>query len=321
MTSPLFQNSDDQIAFQRYKNAVQADVDTACYFDDFCSLVHDKITTFSVFKSEYENYMMKYETKYLAEIKNSPKLERAYRAHMREHYCRQNLPWPIAFGLFYAANLKPKLIREFVVFNEKGLEMVRAFYKWLDTADPPTKKPGLVSLMHNGKPINTIELEAYINTLYCQKHMWQKLEEGGRVDDWVSKIRTNLIKLLRKKLALIKLIPGKCAKRHYFVYEICHVLLRFNKCFNCSHFSFESFLKTFIKKGLEFSFNYGVPEGMYLIAQFYPDMICDDCCPWINTETANYSETNVPLLLQISTFFKLSWCIEYWSEEYHLCIY
>jgi hypothetical protein len=320
--APFFQNSDDQIAFQSYKNAVQADVNTACYFEDFCGLSHAAdITSFSVFKSEYEHYMMKYETKHLAEIKNCPKLYRAYRAHMREHYCRQTKPWPIAFELFYTVYLKPKLFREFVVFNEKGLKKVQAFYKWLDAADPTTKKPALVSMMHNGSKINTIELEAYINTLYYQKHNWKKLEEGEDVDEWVSQIRTNVIKLFRKKLALVKQIPGKCAKRHYFVHEICRVLLQFNKCFSKSVFSFESFLKTFIKKGLEFSFYNGVPEGMYLIAQFFPDMICDDCCPWINTETDNYSITNVPLLLEISTFYKLSWCHEYWSEEYHLCIY
>lgn len=322
MMALFFQNSDDQIVFQCYKNAVQTDANTACYFEDFCALPHAAlITSFTKFKSEYENYMMKYETQNMAEIKNSPKLYRAYRAHMREHYCRQNMPWPIAFASFYTAHLKPRLVREFVVFNEKGLEKVQAFYKWLDAADSTPKKTGLVSMTHNGNPINTIELEAYINTLYYQKHNWQELEEGGDVDEWVSKIRTNVIKLFRKKLAWIKQIPGKCAKRHYFVHEICRVLLQFNKCFSSSVFSFESFLKTCIKKGLEFSFYNGIPEGTYLIAQFYPDMICDDCCPWINTETDNYSNTNVPLMLEISTFYKLSWCHEYWSEEYHLGIY
>jgi hypothetical protein len=79
------------------------------------------------------------------------------------------------------------------------------------------------------------------------------------------------------------------------------------------------FLKVCIRKGLELV-NDGIPEGMYLLAKIFPDMICDDCCPWINILKKEYKDTDVSRLLENELFYKLSWCHTFWSEEYHIDI-
>jgi len=310
-----FHRSDDKIAFKAYQNAIElfGDINIEGEMTDYCA--RTSAASFHEFKDGFEKYMMNLENAYLCTIKKCPKMYRDYRAHMREYYCRQNLPWPVAFIYFWNACMKPKLYREFVVFNETGMTKVLAFYNWLDDdSGVVSKKVALCGIINDKE----CDIEANIDVLYSQQHMWQKMEQGTNVDKWQSAIRTNLIKLIRKQLMLIKQIPGIYAKRHYFVHEICRVILRFYKCFKMPEF--ETFQKTFIKKGLEFALKNGIPEGTYLLAQFYPEMFSDDCCPWINVERDEYSKTDVPRLLQISEFYNLGWCHAYWSEEYHMGI-
>jgi len=312
-----FRRSDDTIAFQAYKNAIEsADKNTAFELSDYCVNNSGEATSFHEFKVDFEKHVMNLENRYVCIIKKCPKMYRNYRAYMREQCCRQNTPWPIAFYAFWKKYMGAKLHREFVVFNEDGMKKVHNFYKWLDadSAEVSNKKKSTIVF---DNIYNPFEIEKTIYNLYSQELMWKNMEEGFNVDKWQSEIRTNLINLIRKQLSLIKQIPGKNAKRYYFVHEICRVLLRFHKCFDSVRFLFDSFLKTVIKKGLEFA-NKGIPEGTYLLAQFYPEMFSEDCCPWINIEREEYSKTDVPRLLQISEFYNLSWCHAYWSEEYHI---
>ena len=318
-----FKKNADKKALLDYQTAISVDDYAKKQFGIYCVEHSPRSTTFEEFKTGFEKYILELEKNDLAYIMNNPNLYRDYRAYVREHYVKQRKPWVIVYYEFYNEYMfqSPcKLYRNFVFINKEGRNKIIQFYKWLDKKSRKNKIGKTKKNYHQKNNSNVAELENKSFELYRQKEMWMKLKKGENVDEWQIKLKSFVTSLIHRQLDIIKKVSGEHAKRNYYVYEINRVILRFHKCFHTIGFRFdddEMFLKVCIRKGLELS-NDGIPEGMYLLAKIFPDMICDDCCPWININTKNYKDTNVPRLLENELFYKLSWCHTFWSEEYHI---
>ena len=324
-----FKKNDDQKALLEYQNAISVDDAKAKQqFENYCNKHSPRPTSFQELKTGFEKYVMELEKSGLDKIMNDPNHYRDYRAYVREHYVKQGKPWTIVYNEFWKEHmyLRPELYRNFVVFNKDGKKKVIEFYKWLDKKGKKTNTYREKQINYETENNNVVDLENKAFKLYSQTEMWKKLKKGENTLDelnWQRHLKSLVIKLMRSQLYIIKNLYGTYAKRNYYVYEINRVVLRFHKCFHTIGFPFvenELFLKVCIRKGLELSNKDGIPEGMYLLAKIYPDMICDDCCPWVNVYNKQYSETDVPRLLKNELFLNLSWCHTYWSEEYHMGI-
>ena len=319
----VFKKREDKKALSDYQNAISVNNYAKKQFDTYC--VEHSPTTFEEFKTGFEKFVMELEKKDLAYIMNNQNLYRDYRVYVREHYVKQGKPWAIVYYEFYKEYMfqSPcKLYRNFVFINKEGKNKIIQFYKWLDKEGKKNKMGKTRKNDNEKNKYSVAELENKAFELYSQKEMWIKLKKGENVDEWQAQLKSLVVKLIRYQLDIIKKLVGEYAKRNYYVYEISRVILSFHKCFHTIGFRFdedEMFLKVCIRKGLELA-NDGIPEGMYLLAKIFPDMICDDCCPWINIYTKNYKDTDVPRLLENELFYNLSWCHIFWSEEYHIHI-
>jgi hypothetical protein len=321
-----FKKREDNKTLLDYQKAISLNDYAKKQFEIYCINHSPRSTTFEEFKTGFEKYVLELEKTDLAYIMNNPNLYRDYRAYVREHFVKQGKPWVIVYYEFYKEYLfqSPcELYRNFVFINKEGKKKIIQFYKWLNKKSRG-KKPTPTSNYKQDKynNSNVADLENKVFELYSQKEMWMKLKKGENVDEWQTQLKSFVINLIHRQLDIIKKLCGEYAKRNYYVYEINRVILRFHKCFHTIGFRFdehEIFLKVCIRKGLELV-NDGIPEGMYLLAKIFPDMICDDCCPWINVYTKHYKKTDVSRLLENELFYKLSWCHTFWSEEYHLGI-
>jgi len=320
-----FKKREDNKTLLDYQTAISVNDYAKKQFDTYCVEHIPRPTTFEEFKTGFEKYVLELEKTDLAYIMKSQNLYRDYRAYFREHNIKQGKPWVIVYYEFYNEYMfqSPcKLYRDFVFINKEGKNKILQFYKWLDKNSKKIKIGKSRTNYHEKNKYSVAELENKAFELYSQKETWIKLKKGENVDEWQTQLKSLVVKLIRYQLDIIKKLVGEYAKRNYYVYEISRVILRFHKCFHTIGFRFdddEMFLKVCIRKGLELA-NDGIPEGMYLLAKIFPDMICDDCCPWINIYTKNYKDTDVPRLLENELFYNLSWCHTFWSDEYHIHI-
>jgi hypothetical protein len=320
-----FKKKEDNKALYDYQTAISVDDYAEKQFEKYCLEHIPRPTTFEEFKNGFQKYVLELEKKDLAYIMKNQNLYRDYRAYVREHYVKQGKPWVIVYYEFYNKYMfqsQCELYKNFVVFNKAGKKKVLQFYKWLDKKSSKNKIGKSRTNYREKNKYNVHELENKAFELYSQKEMWMKLKKGENVYEWQIQLKSFVVYLIHLQLDIIKKLCGEYAKRNYYVYEISRVILRFHKCFHTIGFRFdehEMFLKVCIRKGLEFA-NEGIPEGMYLLAKIFPDMICDDCCPWINILKKEYKNTDVPRLLENQLFYSLSWCHTFWSEEYHIDI-
>ena len=320
-----FKKNADKKALSDYQFTISLNDYAKKQFDTYCLEHIPRPTTFEEFKTGFEKYILELEKTDLAYIMNNQNLYRDYRAYVREHYVKQDKPWVIVYYEFckeYMFQSPCKLYRNFVFINKEGKNKIIQFYKWLDKKSRKNKIGKTQKNYHEKNKYSVADLENKAFELYSQKEMWMKLKKGENVDEWQTKLKSFVVNLIHSQLDIIKKLSGEYAKRSYYAYEINRVILRFHKCFHTIGFRFdehETFLRVCICKSLELV-NNGIPEGMYLLAKIFPEMICDDCCPWINIFTKNYKDTDVPRLLENKLFYSLSWCHTFWSEEYHIHI-
>ena len=313
--------------FAEYNNYTsQLDAKTLESFQLY-AVINKGIKDFQTLRISFENFIMSAKADTLAKITADQRLYRDYRAYMREHHNRLGKPWPVAFNGFMEEYFKPErqLYRDFVVTGEDALERVKEFYEWLDSYHPK----GNLSDQKPDRSVPLKDLEKEAAKLYRQKEMWNKIQTGldcgsNKLRAWNQELKKRLVTIIGIYLDDLKLMHGKDNKRDYTVYELFRVLVRFHKCFHTEGFYFgnndyssQKFFITTIRKALEFMSEEGIPEVMYFLATVRPDLVTDDCYPWVNVSKDLYGKTDYERLLTIKPFRKVSWCQKYWDVKYH----
>ena len=212
----------------------------------------------------------------------------------------------------------PRLLKEFTVYSQKGVDIVEEYYAWVHST-PEQTQFGIQLPELNDKNANfsntnlckhRYELEDLLDSNYNHELMWTLIDDTHSTTThkhitsaWMHLVKTTLVQIIKIDLDIINQLKGKEQKTIFVTTTLIPLLIKYKDVYISSTiFDFGTpcgFYKAVLKKMIEFVNLYGILEPMILIACIYSNLINEDCHPTITGD----GDTSTSLVMRHHKFY------------------
>lgn len=214
---------------------------------------------------------------------------------------------------------QPRRLRDFMVTSASGEQQVKRFYAWLDRTDCNASLHASADSTAATDAVTDAGNARMLEALYCQEHMWAQLAagaDGAVVYQWMYLVHMLFVTHIAAQVStpMSDKIDVLCKQFMKLFLD----LMRYSNVYMHAQFPLiqqrTNFLQHVLRLALTSSACHGFLPGFLLFAHLCPELVTDECYPFLNNETHVYQ--HVVDLWEVEQFSPLYADLIYKFESY-----